>query len=307
MIDPPYLNQKLKIFRELGVKISDDFKLGDMKGHYNIVMSFESQFAIVDILGEKIGYENIELEPRKSQSNSKYLDVDIIVHSDYDYHIQNKTPYFSDSKYGRRVDECVREDFYGSLGSRRGIFLKNRYTERGNFSYRREVKRYESNADFGVFLFEPSFYNPKYLESKFRKILREANTQLTESEGVKMISIDVRFFPIGEDVIHSIIRRFLDNPKLKYICCLLLLTHNIATTSNHLANRLIPIINYNYYSDYSVFDYNTFGMENKIPLYSRELLVLAARIKAEKKGWNEFITIENGKLMHDGVVFGKLF
>lgn len=306
MIDPPYLDQKLEIFRESGVIISDDFKLGAMKGHYDIVMSFESQFAIVDILGKKIGYENIELEPRKSQSNSKYLDVDIIAHSDYDYHIQNKAPYFSDSKYGRRVDECVREDFYGSLGSGRGTFLKKQYMGWDNFSYSREVKD-GLNADFGVFLFEPSFYNPADLEKKFGKTLKKANTQLTKSKGVKIISIDVRFFPIGEDVTYSIIRRLLDNPKLKYICCVLLLTHNIGTTSNHLANRLIPIVNYNYYSDYSVFDYNTFGMENKIPLYSRKLLVLAARIKAEKKGWNEFITIENGKLMHDGVVFDKLF
>ena len=305
-----YLNQKLGTLRNLGVKIPNDFKLGDMSGHYHIVLSFESQFAIVDILGKKLGYENLELEPPK-KAQSKLLDVDIIVHSDYDYHIQNKMPYFWGSKYGRKVDECVRKDFYDNLGSRKNVFLKHHYPSDNSIDPR-EIKGLKKEASFGILFFEPSFYSLKYLERKIGGMLREANKQLTKSKGVKMISIDVRFFPIGEDVIHSIIRSFLDHPKyksrFKYICCVLLLTHDFENKSNHLANnRLIPIVNYNYHSDYSVFDYEPFGMKDEISLYSQKLFVLPSQIKHEKKGWNEFITIEKGMLMHEGVVFGKLF
>jgi len=304
ILSTEHLRNKLNELKSKGVKTIGEIKFGDdTNRHFHIILTYDSEFTVAEIIGKIIGYENVRL----IKPNNERGDVDVIVKADFQYHIQVKTLNLFDprSKYGRKIDECVSRDFYRNLDSHKNIYSKKIYV--GNKIYQstnREVHGLSRYASIGVMIFEPSEYEYSDTVTKIQKILFKAKEQLKPfQEEMKVIVIDIRYSHVSEyDACCITLDRLKNFDKhFKEICCVAILSHDFSDATNHFArSRLIPIIN-----NRIQFDTTIFGAKPNSPLFHTRLLSILIKIYSEK-GWNELFTLNNGILMIDDVVFGRL-
>lgn len=279
MISPDYIKRKVEELERKDVKIPRNLvkNLGK-RPHW---WALNTTISIIEIIGIKVGFDNIEIDP-----DIKKGDVDLkFVYNKKSYLIQIKSPDFFKTKIGGKVDEEI--NIFYQLTKKDNLAYISRISKDNK---QIEKTKLESKS-IGFLIFDFDIESLKhYLFGKLGKAIKQLKGI---NDGFKIIAIDIRYYPIGDFELYNIISDFV---KTSSIDSILLISYDYEKEKD----RIIPIKNTKTSLNTKIF------CDEPVWLYSKKMWVMPMKLNVDK-GMNEIVKIDKGNVIFDGKTIFNIF
>lgn len=195
------INQRIIVLESKGVKFGkSSYVQSDLKHNFGQVLSAESEITVVELAGERLAdWGGITVHPECSFPT----DVDVEIRDQGAvFSIQVKTFDMITSKYGKRMSEASRH-WDETLPAGQNAYVARKYVGTDLVSEEvRPVEGVNRLARVGMFHFEFSARDLEQMRGKVKHTLEEAQKQLCNASGIRVVVYDVRRSYIDSETLY---------------------------------------------------------------------------------------------------------
>lgn len=301
MLNRQNLSNRIEVLKSKGIKSGREYVQLKPKRNIDIgqLVSAESEITIAELISERFSDEiGITLHPCYPPPT----DVDIEIRDQGAiFSVQVKTFEMITSRYGNRMSEAVK-NWDTTLPRGENAYVARRYVGADLISeVIRPVKGVNRRVRVGAFHFQPSVDDLWQMWLKIKDTLEEAQKQLCNASGIRVIVYDVRRSYIDGETLYLVVNDLKrDGASKTHVQGVVILMYDFEGESKE-RSVLAPIWIAPGYERAMV----PFRPPHPIRLFHAYPLEMPIHYN-HNAGWQDLFTVEKGTIKIDDVPFGPL-